>query len=448
MKIQIFLIGIVLLGVVLAGCTQPQENGSVSITLDKQAYGAGENVSITVHNGTNRTIFLEDGCQHVFTVLKKNGTAFEPVASSDPTLLGCGHRTVQQLSIAAGEGQIIQWEDPQFFDTEGVALEKDGTYKISVAYSFAENGSSSIPPFTQVESSEFTINPTAETEVSLQSDKTSYTAGENIVFSLSNPSDAPVYFETGCSISVNDLHFYKKSDGENFIPVEIHATGFVNACQTTLEGITLDAGETKELVWENPQVFDEEGNALDLAGTYYAVGQYQLVYTETANGPGAVAGQMQDGIMAEAARPVRSNEFEILSSNGNGPSGIIAAPEPRCEITAEIKTVVLQPAWEADCLSTGGCATDMVTNTPESYILTVQIQNVQYLDGESPSGLTCEDLFPLESEESFAIATTAVTEDDAFEAGQTIRFIPNSSPGGGPHSERGINEYELVLTEG
>lgn len=96
------------------------------------------------------------------------------------------------------------------------------------------------------------------------------------------------------------------------------------------------------------------------------------------------------------------------------------APSPKCYINGVIQSVEFKEAYNESCLTDEyGCPTDMELYHPARYFLKIKIIEVSYVSGEI-GYVTCEEMLPLNTEQTIFINKDKVKTGDSFEPNQKI----------------------------
>ncbi len=112
--------------------------------------------------------------------------------------------------------------------------------------------------------------------------------------------------------------------------------------------------------------------------------------------------------------------FILLVLVSNSVFASAPAPSPKCNIEGIIQSVEFKEAYDEPCLTEEfGCPTDMELRHPARYFLNIKIEDVSHLAGETES-VTCEDMLPLNTEQTIFINKDKVKAGDSFESGQKI----------------------------
>jgi len=113
------------------------------------------------------------------------------------------------------------------------------------------------------------------------------------------------------------------------------------------------------------------------------------------------------------------------------------APSPKCSIEGIIQSVEFKEAYNEPCLTKEyGCPTDMELQHPARYFFKIKIESVSYVSGETDF-ITCEDMLPLNTEQTIFINKEKVKIGDSFESGQKIKGQVSSFWG------KSFDSYEL-----
>jgi len=104
-------------------------------------------------------------------------------------------------------------------------------------------------------------------------------------------------------------------------------------------------------------------------------------------------------------------------------------PAPLCRIEGIIKSVEFKDAYDAACLKElGGCPTDMELHHPARYFLGINISSVEYISGPTDYN-TCQNLYPIGSEQTIFIGKDKVRVGDVFSTNQKINGVVRSFEG-------------------
>jgi len=96
------------------------------------------------------------------------------------------------------------------------------------------------------------------------------------------------------------------------------------------------------------------------------------------------------------------------------------APSPKCYIEGTIQSAEFKEAYDEPCLTEEyGCATDMELSHPARYFFKIKIDFVSYVSGETDF-VKCDDMLPLNTEQTIFINKDKVKSGDSFESGQKI----------------------------
>lgn len=114
------------------------------------------------------------------------------------------------------------------------------------------------------------------------------------------------------------------------------------------------------------------------------------------------------------------------------------APSPKCYIEGTIQSVEFKEAYNESCLTEEyGCPTDMEYYHPARYFFKIKIDSVSYVSGETDF-VTCEDMLPLNTEQTIFINKDKVKMGDSFEPNQKINGQVSSFWG------KSFDSYTLV----
>lgn len=103
----------------------------------------------------------------------------------------------------------------------------------------------------------------------------------------------------------------------------------------------------------------------------------------------------------------------------------LPAPAPKCYIKGLIQGVRFEKAYENSCVKTNSCPTDMQLSYPDTYYLSVKIQNVSFKEGDTRFQ-NCDSLYPLESIQEIFVVKDKVKMSDSFSNGQIIDGLASS----------------------
>ncbi len=103
------------------------------------------------------------------------------------------------------------------------------------------------------------------------------------------------------------------------------------------------------------------------------------------------------------------------------------AEAPTCHIEGTVQAVEYEEAQDSLCAkSESGCPSDFPSHIPERYHLNVHIDSVSYISGITRWS-TCEESFPVDSEQSILILKANVNPGDTIAANQKIEGSVNGS---------------------
>lgn len=101
------------------------------------------------------------------------------------------------------------------------------------------------------------------------------------------------------------------------------------------------------------------------------------------------------------------------------------APTPKCYIKGIIQDVRFEKAYENPCVKNNSCPTDVQLSYPDTYYLSVKIQNISFKEGETRFQ-TCDSLYPHDSTQEIFVIKDRVKMGDSFSNNQSIEGTVSS----------------------
>lgn len=101
------------------------------------------------------------------------------------------------------------------------------------------------------------------------------------------------------------------------------------------------------------------------------------------------------------------------------------APAPKCYVKGLIENVRFEKAYENPCVKNDSCPTDVQLSYPDTYYLSVKIQNVSFKEGDTRFQ-TCESLYSPETSQEIFIIRDRIKSGDLFNKGQVIEGTVSS----------------------
>lgn len=95
------------------------------------------------------------------------------------------------------------------------------------------------------------------------------------------------------------------------------------------------------------------------------------------------------------------------------------APAPKCYVSGVIQNVRFEGEHEAPCAKTNSCPTDTQLSYPDTYYLSIKIQNVS-LEGGDTRFTNCNSLYQVGSIQDIFVIQDKIKPGDVFSKGQMI----------------------------
>lgn len=177
--------------------------------------------------------------------------------------------------------------------------------------------------------------------VTVSTTKNQYSNGETVSFQIQNNTSQTVYLAFSCPISFT-LQKQGANGFESIEPFNPQMIPLISCAAVPLNEATLEPGKSTTIDWQNPQVFDAQGNPLELAGTYKATFQFSTT---------------NNGTFASAPfNNATTNEFEITNNPQNESVWLTYAPT-QCQTNpweiwhADLNRVYIRAPTEKEILT-------------------------------------------------------------------------------------------------